>query len=80
MNKFDDLLNIVVSSKPDLILLTEVIPKAKTLSIGLSIPDYHLFTNFDPDLFDLGKSGSRGIVAYVADYLQCMQISFQSYG
>ena len=72
---------IVESSKPGLILLTEVISKAQTLPIGLlriSIPVYHLFTNFDPGFCDLGKSGSRGIVVYVANYLQCMQTSFQS--
>ena len=36
------------------------------------------FANFDPDLLDLGKSGYREIVVYIADHFQCMQVSFQS--
>ena len=35
INKFDELLTIVDNVKPDLILLTEVIPKAQILPIGL---------------------------------------------
>ena len=84
-NKFDELLTIVDNVKPDLILLTEVIPKAQILPIGLPsisisgfllftnfnpIPGFLLFTNFDPNLSHLGKSGYRGLAVYVADYLQ----------
>ena len=81
LNKFDELLTIVGDEKPDTILLTEVIPKAQTLPIAvprISIPGFHLFTNFDPDLSDLGKSGCRGIVVYVAECLQPLQVSYQS--
>ena len=68
LNKFDELLTIVDDTKPDLILLTEVIPKAQTLPIGiprLSIRGFQLFTNFDPNLCDLGKSGYRGLAVYI---------------
>ena len=63
-NKFDELLTIVDNIKPDLILLTEVIPKAQTLPIGIprpSIRGFQLFINFDPNLYNLGKSGYRGL-------------------
>ena len=79
LNKFDELLTIVEHSKPDIILLTEVIPKAQVLPIGLSrltIPQYHLFSNFNPENSDLGKSGCRGMVVYVAVHLQSMEVSF----
>ena len=81
LNKFDELLTIVENDKPDLILLTEVIPKAQSLPIGVSriaIAGYHLFNNFDADLSDLGKSGCRGIVIYVADCLHPFQVSYPS--
>ena len=81
LNKFDELLTIAGNDKPDLILLTEVIPKAQTLPIGVSrifIPGYHLFTNFDANLPDLGKSGCRGIAIYVVECLHPLQVSYQS--
>ena len=83
INKFDELLTIVDNVKPDLILLTEVIPKAQILPIGLpsiSIPGFLLFTNFDPNLSHLGKSGYRGLqlAVYVADYLQPTQVTYHS--
>jgi len=56
LNKFDELLTIVGNDKPDLILLTEVIPKARPIGVfRISIAGYHLFTNFDADLSDRGK-------------------------
>ena len=81
LNKFDELLTIVGNDKPDLMLLTEVIPKAQTLPIGvsrISIAGYHLFTNFDADLSDLGKSGCRGVAIYVAECLHPFQVSYPS--
>ena len=81
LNKFDELLTIVDDTKPDLILLTEVIPKAQTLPIGiprLFIRGFQLFTNFDPNLCDLGKSGYRGLAVYVADHLQPTQVTYHS--
>ena len=80
LNKSDELLTIVGDEKPDIILLIEVIPKVHTLPIGvprISIPGFHQFTNFDPDLLDLGKSSCRGIVVYVAECLQPLQVSYK---
>ena len=81
INKCDELLTIVDDVKPDLVLLTEVIPKAQILPIGLpniSIPGFLLFTNFDPDLPHLGKSGYRRLAIYVADYLHPTQVTYHS--
>jgi len=39
---------------------------------------YHLFTNFDADLSDLGKSGCRGIAIYLAECLHPFQVSYPS--
>ena len=61
-NKFDEL-------QADIILLVETIPKAQKTPIGLSslsICNYTLFTNFDPDVSCCGK---RGICVYLANYL-----------
>jgi len=56
---------LISGNEPDVILLTESIPKAQSLPIGYSqiaIPNYMLFTNFDPNSSDLGSSGIRGII------------------
>ena len=44
----------------------------------ISIAGYHLFTNFDADLSDLGKSGCRGVAIYVAECLHPFQVSYPS--
>jgi len=46
-------------NKPDIIILTEVIPKAQSIPVPLpqlAIPGYN-FVNFDYNVSDLGKSG-----------------------
>lgn len=62
----------IAGENPDIILLTEVIPKAQRTPIPLallSIPNYHIYTSFDPSLSNLGPSGSRGISVYVRNSL-----------
>ena len=52
-NKFDELQAVICSDPPDIILLVETIPKAQKTPIGLSslsICNYTLFTNFDPNV------------------------------
>ena len=68
----------ICDDKPDLIFLTEIIPKAQRLPIHpalLSVPDYTLFTNFDPSAACLGASGKRGICILVASHLQAIEAS-----
>ena len=64
--------------KPDLILLTEVIPKAQKLPISqalLSIDGYSLFLNFDASSPNLGAGGKRGIGAFVANHLNTLEVT-----
>ena len=59
----DDLLMLIASDKPDIMMLTEVIPKAQinpTLETQISIKGYEIFTNFNYTDTNLGSSGIRG--------------------
>ena len=65
--------------KPDIILLTEVIPKAlkfPILSPTLQISSYTLYTNFDPDATP--PSNTRGIIIYISNSLNSKEVSFNS--
>ena len=71
VNKLDDLLLIIAHESPELIAITEVIPKAQIhplLKATLSIPGYELFTNFDPEQPIVERK--RGIAIYVASRLE----------
>ena len=61
---------MIVDSPPDIIAITEVIPKAQQTPISMariSIPDYSPYLNFDPELPNLGASGIRGIALFISD-------------
>ena len=81
LNKKDDLLVMISVEKPDIIILTEVIPKAQSNSIPLSqlaIPGYNFYVNFDYNASDLGKSGKRGIIVYFSIAFSTKQIIFSN--
>jgi len=51
LNRKDDLETAIAGNEPDIILITEILPKAQYNTITtalLSINDYHSFFNFDP--------------------------------
>ena len=76
--KRDDLCLLICNEEPDLILVTEVIPKAQRNPIApaqLSIPGYNVFTSFNPSFPNLGPSGTRGICIYAADHLRVSEVS-----
>ena len=78
VNKRDDLCMAIAGREPDVIMITEAIPKAQVLPIGtavLAVPGYTLFTSFDPDSANLGRSGMRGICVFVRDGVQATQVS-----
>ena len=57
---------------PDIIVITEIIPKAQQTPITLariSIPEYSPYLNFDPDLPNLGSSGIRGIAVFISNQI-----------
>ena len=77
VNKRDDLCMAIAGQEPDVILITEVIPKAQTIPIDLallSVPGYSTFTSFDPSERNLGRSGTRGICIYIRDGIQAAQV------
>ena len=68
---------MIAGEEPDVIMLTEVIPKAQIIPISpalLAIPGYTMYTNFDPTSCGLGASGSRGVSIYVSAKLKASEI------
>lgn len=50
----------IAGSEPDIMIITEVIPKAQTLPISpalLAITGYNMYVNFDLSQDNLGGSG-----------------------
>ena len=79
LNKRDELYMRISGQEPDIIMLTEVIPKAQSLPIAkalLSIPGYSVYMSFDPSLPNLGMSGNRGICIYIRSSLKTTEVSF----
>ena len=77
INKRDELSMIVSTDKPDLIFLTEVIPKSQRLPIHpalVSLRGYTLFLNFNISLPNLGRRGKRGIGICIATHLQIVEV------
>ena len=69
----------IAGNEPDIIMVTEVIPKAQTVPIAdalLAVLGYYLHTNFDPSLSDLGASGCRGVSIYIRTNLKAAEVSF----
>ena len=59
---------LTANNNPDLIIITEVIPKAQINPIPpsrLTIDGFNFYINFDYGVSNLGKSGKRGIIICV---------------
>ena len=72
MNKRDELCMQIAGEEPDIIIITEVIPKAQILPLSpalLAIPGYNVHTNFDPMQPHLGSCGRRGLCIYLKEGL-----------
>ena len=55
----------IAADEPDVMMITEVIPKAQKnpiFEIQLDIEGYELYKHFNNDDLDLGASGIRGVV------------------
>ena len=66
-NKKEELLAFIVDDEPDIIMITEMIPKAQINSVLkplLDIPGYNMYANFDNEEAKLGASGIRGVAIY----------------
>lgn len=79
INKREDLCMMIAGNEPDLILLSEVVPKAQVKPISpatLSLPSYTMYLNFDPSIHNLGSAGCRGICIFVSTKWQATEVSF----
>lgn len=83
INKRDELSMFIAGREPDIICVTEVIPKAQVQPIApaqLLINGYNMYVNFDFSRSKLGASGRRGICIYVAARLQAREMAFPDNG
>ena len=71
LNKIEDLKMLIADDVPDVIMITEVIPKAqkKPIHTLLNIEGYKLFKNFEEVDSNLGVSGRRVVAIYVINRL-----------
>ena len=72
----------VADDEPDLILLTEFIPKAQVNPIQpalLAISGYNLYLNFDPGTNNLGSCGLRGIGIFTKQSINATEIHFPKF-
>lgn len=78
-NKRDILGMGACGEEPDIIFVTEVLPKANALSVHqalLSLPGYTLFTNFETELMCQSSKGTRGVGIYVQNCLHATTVCF----
>ena len=83
VNKRDDLVMSIAGDKPDIILITEVIPKNQINPITqalLDIDDYECSLNFDPEDANLGSSGIRGVAIYTKETLRVEEVKIEVEG
>jgi len=80
LNKRDDLEMAIAGNEPDIILITEILPKARwnTLSTArLSLNGYSSIFNFDPD--STHSSSVRGMGIYVSEKLSFCEVQFDHF-
>ena len=77
----EDLRTQIASNEPDIMLFTEVIPKAQIhpiLEPMVTIKGYEMYKNFNHTDSNLGASGIRGVAIYVKDTLISDELSSNS--
>ena len=81
LNKVESLRACIAGEPPDIMLFTEVIPKAQKnpiLESQLNIPGYDCYVNFKYSDSDLGASGKRGVAIYVKSEIQSEEIKLET--
>ena len=82
-NKADELLLRVEDDKPDIIVLTECIPKAQCKPLSLACfsvgDEFTAYVNFDPELENMGLLGKRGVEILVRRELNPSEVKFTSH-
>ena len=69
----------IAGNEPDLILISEILPKAHNAFVSkpqLALPGFSVFFNFDPDDQSSYSSGIRGVAIYVADKFAVSEVNF----
>ena len=69
----DELKTIISKDGPDIMLFTEVIPKAQRNPVHeplITISGYELYTKFMFTELNLGASGKRGVAIYVKNSME----------
>ena len=77
VNKRDELLMRIANDQPDIILITEIIPKKQEHPITqalLDIDGYKCLLNFNPNETNLGASGLRGVAVYSKKTLHVVEV------
>ena len=80
VNKRNDLCMLITGDEPDIMLITEVIPKNQVNPITnalLDIDGYDCWPNFDPDMGNLGASGIRVVAIYAKKTLKAEEVKFE---
>ena len=83
VNKRDQLLMFIADDPPDIMLITEVIPKSQIHPINpalLDIEGYNLHKNFDLESSNLGRSGIRGVAIYSSKKIKVNEIDISVEG
>jgi len=78
LNRHDELTMLISNDKPDITLITEVLPKGLVDPIPsskLTIDGYKFYINFVNDKSNLGSSGICGIIIYASNTLTSTQYS-----
>ena len=73
----------IAGDTPDVILITEVIPKIQVNPITqalLNIDDYKCLLNFNPEYPNLGSSGIRGVAIYTKETLKVEELEVEVKG
>ena len=81
LNKRDALDMAICGDEPDMIFITEVLPKVFVSTISpalLALPGYTLFTNFDFNMEHIARRGIRGVCIYIRDHIRATEVSFPS--
>ena len=81
LNKMDDLRMLISKREPDIMIFTEVVPKAQRNPIEeplIKIAGYEHFPNFNFTDSNLGSSGIRGVVIYVKEVLRSKEVKLSN--
>ena len=81
LNKMEDLKLVIASKEPDILMLTEVIPKRQVNPIEksqITLNGYVPHTNFEISDSNLGASGIRGTVIFVKEELKGSKVTMMN--